>query len=58
LAFTLIHREASAAERKFLDARGQVSVGAMLRAMARTGDGRQALVELKAVDGAYPCTAP
>jgi len=26
----------------------------MLRAMARTGDGRQALVELKAVDGAYP----
>ena len=54
LAFTLIHREASAEERKFLDARGQVSVGAMLRAMARTGDGRQALVELKAIDGAYP----
>ena len=54
LAFTLIHREANEEERKFLDARGQVSVGAMLRAMARTGDGRQALVELKAVDGAYP----
>src|SRR5204862_7066408 len=54
LAFTLIHREASAAEHKFLDSRGQVSVGAMLRVMARTGDGRQALVELKAVDGAYP----
>jgi len=36
LAFTLIHREASAEERKFLDARGQVSVGAMLRAMARS----------------------
>src|SRR5438552_6391019 len=54
LAFTLIHREASADERKFLDARGQVSAAALLRAMARTSDGRQALVELKAVDGAYP----
>jgi putative ABC transport system permease protein len=28
--------------------------GGDLRAMARTGDGRLALVELKAVDGAYP----
>ena len=26
----------------------------MLRAMARTSDRRQALVELKAIDGAYP----
>ena len=54
LAFTLIHREADAAERRFLDRRGQVSVGATLRAMARTGDGRSALIELKAVDGSYP----
>src|SRR5438105_9977075 len=30
LAFTLLHPERSAAERKFLDARGQISVGAML----------------------------
>jgi putative ABC transport system permease protein len=29
-------------------------VAATLRGMARTGDGRLALVELKAVDGAYP----
>jgi putative ABC transport system permease protein len=54
LAFTLIHREASPAERSFLASQGQVSVGATLRAMARTGDGRQALVELKAVDASYP----
>jgi putative ABC transport system permease protein len=54
LAFTLIHREASAAERSFLASHGQVSVAATLRAMARTGDGRQVLVELKAVDSAYP----
>src|SRR5690349_20300739 len=58
LAFTLIHREASTEERKFLDARGQVSAAALLRAMARTGDGRQVLVEIKAVDGAYPLYGP
>jgi putative ABC transport system permease protein len=38
----------------FLRSRGQLSVAATLRAMARAGDGRLALVELKAVDGAYP----
>ena len=54
LSFALIHREASAAERQFLAAQGQVSVSATLRAMAHTGDGRSALVELKAVDSAYP----
>ena len=42
------------AERKFLDGTGQVSVAATMRAMARAGDGRDALVEIKAVDGAYP----
>jgi putative ABC transport system permease protein len=54
LAFTLVHREATAAERSFLSSHGQVSVAATLRAMARTGDGRNALIELKAVDGSYP----
>jgi putative ABC transport system permease protein len=54
LAFTLIQREASADERAFFDARGTVSVAATLRAMARTADGRSALVEVKAVDNEYP----
>jgi putative ABC transport system permease protein len=54
VAFSLIHREASAPERAFLDQRGRVSVAATLRAMARTADGRASLVEAKAVDGAYP----
>ena len=54
LAFTLIHREASAEERRFLDSRGEVSSSATLRAMAGAPDGRRALVELKAVDAAYP----
>ena len=38
----------------FLAARGTVSAAATLRAMARTGDGRTALVEIKAVDAGYP----
>jgi putative ABC transport system permease protein len=54
IAFALIQREASPAERAFLDARGTVSVAATLRAMARTADGRSSLVELKAVDADYP----
>src|SRR5260370_25438427 len=54
LAFSLIQREAKADEVAFLRSRGALSVAATLRAMARTGDGRLALVELKAVDGAYP----
>jgi putative ABC transport system permease protein len=54
LAFTLMQREAYAAERQFLDSRGQISVAAMLRAMVVTADGRRTLVELKAVDDAYP----
>jgi putative ABC transport system permease protein len=53
-AFSLIQREAKPEEVAFLRTRGQVSVAAALRAMARTGDGRLALVELKAVDGNYP----
>src|SRR5947199_4867240 len=46
LAFSLIHREADANERAFLDARGKVSAVATLRAMARVPDGLSALVEL------------
>jgi putative ABC transport system permease protein len=54
VAFSLIQREAKPDEVAFLRSRGQLSVAATLRAMARTTDGRLALVELKAVDGAYP----
>ena len=54
VAFSLIQREASADERAFLARRGQVSTAATMRAMARAGDGRAALVEVKAVDAAYP----
>ncbi|MBN8990701.1 MAG: FtsX-like permease family protein [Rhizobiales bacterium] len=54
VAFSLIQREATPEELAVLRARGQVSVAAALRVMARSGDGRLALVELKAVDGTYP----
>jgi putative ABC transport system permease protein len=54
LAFALIQRAATDQERGFLDQHGAVSVAATTRAMARTADGRSTLVELKAVDGAYP----
>lgn len=54
VAFSLIQREAKPDEVAFLRSRGEVSVAATLRGMARTGDGRLALVELKAVDGSYP----
>jgi putative ABC transport system permease protein len=54
VAFSLIQRETSAAERAFLGSRGELSSAATMRAMARTTDGRTALVEVKAVDSAYP----
>ncbi len=54
VAFSLIQRETSTAERAFLASRGELSGVATMRAMARTRDGRAALVEVKAVDGAYP----
>ncbi|TAK46880.1 MAG: FtsX-like permease family protein [Xanthobacteraceae bacterium] len=53
-AFGLIQREATPTERAFLEARGEVSVAATMRAMARSGDGQLALVEIKAVDARYP----
>jgi putative ABC transport system permease protein len=54
LAFLLVQREANDGERGFLDAHGAVAAVAMLPTMAHTGDGRTTLVEIKAVDGAYP----
>ena len=54
LAFTLIQREAAPAERDFLQTHGQISSAATMRAMARTSAGEATLVEMKAVDGAYP----
>ncbi len=54
LSFSLIQREATNAERGFMDAHGTVSVISLTRAMARASDGRSTLVEVKAVDNAYP----
>src|ERR1700710_85222 len=44
IAFSLIQREATPEELAVLRARGQISVAAALRVMARSGDGRLALV--------------
>ncbi len=51
----LVHRTATAAELAFMRANGTVSRVAEMRAMARSDDGQQvALIELRAVDAAYP----
>ncbi|MBT9370666.1 ABC transporter permease [Rhizobium sp. CSW-27] len=53
--FELNNREATPEEQAFLDRLGQVSVSTGLRSMVRLPNGaEQALVEVKAVDGAYP----
>ncbi|MBI2714168.1 MAG: FtsX-like permease family protein [Rhizobiales bacterium] len=54
LSFTLIQREATPDEKAFLQSRGSLSIAATMRAMARNPDGKATLVEMKAVDGAYP----
>ncbi|MEE7460071.1 glycosyl transferase family 1 [Methylobacterium fujisawaense] len=55
LAFNLINREATDAERQALAREGRLDIVASLRAMAVAGSGDAALVELKAVDPAtYP----
>ena len=54
LSFELIHRQANAAERAALQSFGQLSELAGFRAMARSPAGKSALVEVKAVDDAYP----
>jgi putative ABC transport system permease protein len=53
-SFSLIQREAKPDEVAFLRTRGELSVAATSRVMARAGDGKLALVELKAVDDHYP----
>ena len=51
----LAYRQADTEERKFLTQSGFLSEIATMRAMARTPDGdRRSLIELKAVDAAYP----
>ena len=54
VSFSLIHREASAAERNFFNENGRLSVAATMRAMAASPNDERALVEIKAVDDAYP----
>ena len=54
LSFSLSLREATGEERAFIESHGRMSLAATMRAMARTPDGRTALVEMKAVDAAYP----
>ncbi len=51
--FSLIHREATAQEQAFMASKGSMSRIATLRAMA-TANGKSTLVEIKAVDDAYP----
>src|SRR6476660_5065976 len=55
LRFEMVQREATAAEKTYLQNLGAASEAASTRSMARLVDGSdQALVELKAVDQAYP----
>jgi putative ABC transport system permease protein len=54
LSFSLVQREATDDERRFLDAHGAISVVATLPTMAHSSDARTTLVEVKAVDSAYP----
>ncbi len=54
VAFTLIQRAATPSERTFMASRGALSAVATMRALVRGSEGRPALVELKAVDRAYP----
>ncbi|MGE0230977.1 MAG: ABC transporter permease [Flavobacteriaceae bacterium] len=55
LSASVIHREAGPAETKLLESLGRVSAIATVRGMARNAAGdAQTLVEIKAVDDAYP----
>jgi putative ABC transport system permease protein len=55
IAFTLVQRQATPAERQFLAGGGTVSETAALTALARTHDESDAaLVEIKAADDLYP----
>lgn len=53
--FSRMHTSATDAERRWIEAHGRMSEQATMRTMARRLDGaEQALVEIKAVDHAYP----
>lgn len=54
LSFEVIHRQATDEESAALRDLGEISQSASFRAMARSLDGQSALIEVKAVDGAYP----
>jgi putative ABC transport system permease protein len=54
VSFSLFQREAQPEEIAFLKSRGELSSIASMRGMTRTEDGQFALVEIKAVDHAYP----
>src|SRR5262249_19416919 len=56
VSFSLIQRAASADEAAFVASRGVASATATMRAMARStgSDDSAALVEIKAIDAAYP----
>jgi putative ABC transport system permease protein len=56
VAFSLALREATDAQKEFFASRGTVSEISTMRAMARTPEGDATLVDLKAVDRAYPLT--
>jgi putative ABC transport system permease protein len=55
IRFQLNQREVNPDERAFVASKGRVAVSANMRSMARLADGSdQSLVEVKAVDNAYP----
>jgi putative ABC transport system permease protein len=56
LSFSRMHQPITPRERAFLERRGVISAATTMRAMARADDGGAALVDLKAVDSAYPLT--
>ncbi|WP_395666162.1 ABC transporter permease [Methylocella sp.] len=54
LAVELVQRAPNGAERALIEGAGRVSEIVMMRAMARAASGEAAMVEIKAVDSAYP----
>ncbi len=51
--FSLIHRQTTPAELTFISSKGDISIAANLRGMAKAGE-RTTLVEIKSADQAYP----
>lgn len=57
LSFSLVHRELTAIQSNYISRYGRTSSVATLRSIARARDGaRSVLVDIKAVDKAYPLT--